>query len=139
MGGTFRRGSDFGRLEMQMKNLFVFLLAVAIVLPLATAYNCTKLEGENKNVCNYIESQSWSQSEKDSVIQDAIDNGKTLDGNFESIIGKPVGVIKLNTIEEVDIKISDENKKFLIDFSSFSVFGYVVYSFLKKYYLLLNL
>jgi hypothetical protein len=139
MGGTFRRGFDFGRLEMQTKTFIVFLMAVAIVLPLATAYNCTALKGENKNICNYIEIQSWSQSEKDLVIQDAIDSGGTLNGNFESVIGKPVEVIKLNKIEEVDVKISDKNKKFLIDFSSFSFFGYVVYSFLKKYYLLLNL
>ncbi|MFA4960264.1 MAG: hypothetical protein WC548_01225 [Candidatus Pacearchaeota archaeon] len=123
---------------MQTKNLFVFLMAVALALPIATAYNCTKLEGENRNVCNYIESQSWSQSEKDSVIQNLIDNGGSLNGNFESIVGKPVAVIELNKIEEVD-QISDENKKFLIDFSSFSLFGYVVYAFLRKYYLLLNL
>jgi hypothetical protein len=123
---------------MQTKNLFVFLMAVATVLPLATAYNCTALEGENKNICNYIESQSWSQSEKDSVIQDAIDRGGTLNGNFESVIGKPIPEIQLNKIEEVEL-ISDENKKFLIDFSSLSVFGYVVYSFLKRYYLLWRL
>ena len=119
---------------MQMKNLFVFLMAVALALPLATAFNCTKLSGENKNVCNYIEGQPWSQSEKDSVIQDAIDNGESLNGNFESIMNKPVPTIQLNKPEKVDM-ISEENKKFLIDLSSLSVFGYVIYAFLKSYLL----
>lgn len=123
---------------MQMKNFFVFLMAVALALPLATAFNCTALDGENKKICNYIEDQPWSQSEKDSVIQNAIDNGETLNGNFESIMDKPVPEeIQLNKIEEVE-PISEENKKFLIDLSSLSVFGYVVYSFLKRYYLLLR-
>lgn len=120
-----------------MKTFFVFLMAVAWLLPLATAFNCTALDGEEKRICNYIEDQPWSQSEKDSVIQDAINNGETLDGNFESIIGKPVPEIQLNKIEEIK-PISDENKEFLIDFSSLSLFGYVVYAFLKRYYLLLG-
>jgi hypothetical protein len=110
-----------------------------LALPIATAYNCTKLEGENRNVCNYIESVGWSQPDKDSVIQNIVDSGGgSLNGDFVSIVGKPFGVIELNKIEEVD-KISKENKKFMIDFSSLSIFGYVVYSFLKNYYLLLNL
>ena len=122
---------------MQMKTFFVFLMAVAIVLPLATAYNCTALDGEEKRICNYIENQDWTQNEKDEVIQDAIDNDETLDGNFESIMGKPVGTIQLNDMQEVSI--SEENKEFIIDFSSFSIFGYVIYAFLKKYYLLWRL
>jgi len=124
---------------MQMKTFFVFLMAVAIVLPLATAYNCTALDGENKRVCNYIEDQSWSQSEKDSVIQEVINSGGSLNGDFESILDKPVeDTIQLNKLEEVGPMISDENKEFLIDFSSISLFGYVVFTFLKKYYLLLR-
>ena len=35
---------------MQMKNLFVFLMAVALALPLATAFNCTALHGEDKKI-----------------------------------------------------------------------------------------
>ncbi|MFH0711550.1 MAG: hypothetical protein V1889_00310 [archaeon] len=121
-----------------MKNLFVFL-AVALALPLATAFNCTALDGENKKVCNYIESTDWPQSEKDFIIKDMINSGGSLNGNFESILNKPVeNTIQLNKLEEVDLKISDENKKFLIDFSSISIFGYVIYAFLKKYYLLLR-
>ncbi|MFA5061394.1 MAG: hypothetical protein WC494_03720 [Candidatus Pacearchaeota archaeon] len=119
---------------MQMKNLFVFLMAVALALPLATAFNCTALDGENKKVCKYLEGQPWSQSEKDSVIQEMIDNGGTLNGNFESIVNKPVPTIQLNKPEKVDL-ISDDNKKFLIDLSSLSVFGYVIYAFLKSYFL----
>lgn len=117
------------------KTFFVFLMAVAIVLPLATAYNCTALDGSNKDICNYIEDQNWPQDEKDSVIQDAIDNGGSLDGAFESIIGKPVPVIPLSKVEEIE-PISDENKEFLIDMSQISIFGYVVYEFLKRYSLL---
>ena len=124
---------------MQMKTFFVFLMVVALALPLATAYNCTALDGENKRVCNYIEGQSWPQSEKDSVIQDMIDFGGSLNGDFESIMNKPVeDTIRLNKLEEIGLEISDENKDFLIDFSSISVFGYVIYAFLKEYYLLLR-
>jgi hypothetical protein len=119
---------------MQMKNLFVCFMAVALALPLATAFNCTALDGENKKTCNYIESQPWSQSEKDYVIRDMIDNGGTLDGDFESIMNKPVPIIQLNKPEKVDM-ISEENKKFLIDLSSLSVFGYVIFAFLKSYIL----
>ena len=120
-----------------MKKLFVFFMAVALVLPLATAYNCTNLDGEEQNICNYIEDQNWNQEEKDEVIQDAIDSGSSLDGNFNSIINKPVETIQLNKIQEVNI--SEDSKEFLIDFSSISIFGYVIYAFLRKYYLLLNL
>ena len=125
---------------MQMKNLFIFLMAVALTLPSATAFNCTGLEGEEHNVCNYIESTSWSQSEKDTIIQNMINSGgASLDGDFDSILNEPAeDTIQLNKLEEVDLKISDENKEFLIDFSSISIFGYVVYSFLKRYYLLLR-
>jgi hypothetical protein len=117
---------------MQMKKLFVFLMAVAIVLPLATAFNCTSLKGENKKVYRYIEKQPWSQSEKDSLIQELVDNGGSLNGDFNSIMGKPVPEIQLNKVEEVDL-ISEENKKFLIDLSSLSIFGYIVWAFLKSY------
>jgi len=118
---------------MQMKTFFVFM-AVALVLPLATAFNCTALHGEDKKICNYIEDQDWKQRDKDNIIQDMINNKGSLNGDFESIIGKPVDIIQLNKIQEVSI--SKENKEFLIDISSFSILGYVVFSFLKKYYLL---
>jgi hypothetical protein len=123
-----------------MQKTFFIFLSVAIVLPLATAYNCTELEGENEKVCNYVENTDWPQAEKDSVIGDLISNEGSLNGNFESIITKPIKEdVKLNKLEEVDLKISEENKKFLIDFSSISIFGYFVYAFLRKYYLLLRL
>jgi hypothetical protein len=63
-----------------------------------------------------------------------IDNGGTLNGNFESIMNKPVPIIPLNKPENVDL-ISEENKRFLIDLSSLSVFGYVIFAFLKSYIL----
>ena len=99
-----------------MKKLFVFLLAVALVLPLATAFNCTKLDGEEHKICDYIEDMDWSQSEKDAVIQDMIDSGDaSLDGNFNSILGDEIeNTIQLNQLEETALKISDDNKKFLI-------------------------
>ena len=123
---------------MQMKTFFVFLMVVALALPLATAFNCTELDGEEYKVCNYIEDQSWSQEEKDEVIQDMINSGDaSLDGDFESILDKSIKeTIQLNKLEETDLEISDENKEILIDFSSFSIFGYVIYAFLKRYYLL---
>ena len=140
MGGTFRSGSNPVKLGiMQMKTFFVFLMAVAIVLPLATAYNCTRLSGEENRVCNYIEDQDWTNAEKNSVIRDMIDSGDaSLDGDFESIRDKPIGTIQLNKLEEVNLGISEENQDFLIDLSSMSVFGYIVYAFLKKYYILLR-
>ncbi|MCD4771667.1 hypothetical protein K8R30_04625 [archaeon] len=116
-------------------------MAVALALPLATAFNCTKLDGEEHKICDYIEDMDWTQDEKDEVIQDMVDSGDaSLDGNFDSILGNiPEDTIQLNKLEEVELKISDENREFLIDFSSISLFGYIVYSFLKRYYLLLHL
>ena len=115
-------------------------MAVALALPIATAFNCTELDGEEYKVCNYIEDMDWPQSEKDDVIQEMLDSGEaSLDGDFDSILDEPIeDTIELNKLEEVDLGISDENKEFLIDFSSMSIFGYVIYAFLKKYYLLLG-
>lgn len=117
------------------------LLAVALALPLATAFNCTGLDGVEYRACNYIEDTDWPQFEKDTIIQDMIDSGSiSFDGNFDSILNNPTeDTIQLNKLEEMELGVSDENKRFLIDFSSISIFGYVVYSFLKKYYLLLKL
>lgn len=122
-----------------MKRLLVFL-AVALALPLATAFNCTALDGENQRVCNYVENTDWSQHEKDIVIQDIVNSGGSLSGNFDSLVDEQnIDIIKLNKLEDYEIALSDENKTFLIDFSSISFFGYVLYAFSKKYYLLLQL
>ena len=123
-----------------MKTQFVFLLAVALGIPLATAFNCTKLNGEEYKFCNYIEDQNWPQKEKDILIQDAIDsNDASLNGNFKSTLGKEIPcTIQLNKPEIITQIISDDNRLFLIDISSISLFGYIIYAFLKKYYLLLN-
>lgn len=137
MGRTFRSGSYSRELSMQ-KTFFVFLTAVAIVLPLATAYNCTPLYGENKRVCNYVEKQNWPQSEKDSIIQDAIDSGGSLNGNFVSITTKKKKDVELNKIGDVGPLIVEEDKKFLIELSSISIFGYVIYSFGKRHLSLLS-
>ena len=123
---------------MQTKELFVFLMAVALVLPLATAYNCTALHDEEKESCIYIENTDWSQSEKDVVIQNLIDSGDvSLNGNFESIMNKPAGdEIQLNKIEEVGLSINERDKESLINLSSISLFGYIINAFVRKHYLL---
>jgi len=112
-------------------------MAVILVLPSVAAFNCSELEDEEYKICRYIEDTDWPQAEKDEAIQDAINSKTSLDGDFDSIKNKPIEEIQLNKLE-VRPKVSDENKKFLIDFSSISIFGYIVYAFLKKYYLLLN-
>lgn len=121
-----------------MKTQLVFLLAVASGIPLATAFNCTELNGEEYKFCNYIENQNWPQSEKDILIQDAIDSkSASLNGNFQPTLGKKIPcAIKLNKPEAITQIISDDNKIFLIDISQISLFGYIIYAFLKKYYLL---
>jgi hypothetical protein len=121
---------------MQLKNLFIFLMAVALALPLATAFNCTALDGEEQDVCNYIEDTNWPQEEKDEAIQNMIDSGDaSLDGDFISIFGNEFeDVVELNTQEVVGLQISEENKEFLLDFSSISFFGYLIFSFLKNYF-----
>jgi hypothetical protein len=121
---------------MQVKNLFVFLLAVALVFPLVTAYNCSSVEGEAKKICKHIEKSDWSKSEKDDAIEELIESGGSLKGDFKSIIGKSSGnKIELNKIEDIDTKLNNDDKKFIIDLSSISLIGYVVYSFIRKYYL----
>ncbi len=124
-----------------MKTQFVFLLAVAIGIPMATAFNCSKLNGEKYDFCNYIEDQDWPNSEKNIIIQEAIDSGRTsLNGNFHSTLGNEIPcTLLLSKPEPIKQLISDDNKIFLIDISSISLFGYIIYAFLKKYYLLLNL
>ena len=116
-------------------------MAAALVLPLVSAFNCTPLYGEEYKVCNYIEDTNWRQSEKNEVISNMINSGGlSLDGEFESTLNRPVeDGIQLNRQEKIELKISEENKEFLIDFSSISIFGYLVFSFLKRYYLLLNI
>jgi hypothetical protein len=122
---------------MQLKFLFIFLIAVAY-LSSATAYNCTALDGENYNVCKYIENTEWSQEEKDSVISDMINSGDaSLNGDFEPLDTNQIDdSIEFKTINNEDSKISEENKRFLLDLSSFSIFGYFIWEFLKQYFLL---
>ncbi|MFA5953329.1 MAG: hypothetical protein WC812_01930 [Candidatus Pacearchaeota archaeon] len=122
---------------MKGKILFNFLFAVAFILPLATAFNCTALNGEEHNSCIYIENTDWSQSDKDLVIQNILDSGGvSLNGDFESIFDKEINdSIKLNNIEESELKIDKENKIFLMNFSLISLFGYSLFSFLKGFYL----
>jgi len=109
-------------------------MAVALVAPLATACVCFDYNKDEHQICHYLKDEGFSRSERKMIIQEMNDSGGSLNGNFDSIIGKPVGTIQLNQIGKVGI--SQENKKFLINFSSLSIFGYVIYAFLKKYCLL---
>ncbi|MCA9487801.1 MAG: hypothetical protein KC516_02460 [Nanoarchaeota archaeon] len=116
-----------------MKLLIVFIFAVA--LPLATAFNCTSLNGENYEMCNYIENTNWPQDQKDIVIEEII--GSSMNGDFESELDQElVDPIELNELEENSLKIEEENKKFLLDISSLSIFGYFSFLFLRRYFLL---
>jgi hypothetical protein len=115
-----------------MKILIVFILAVA--LPLATAFNCTRLDGEDFEICTFIENTDWPQKEKDLVIEDLL--GSSMEGNFESELDKEIiDPIQLNKLKESEKKIEEENKEFLLDISSISIFFYFIYCFLKKYFL----
>jgi len=122
---------------MQLKYFFIFLLAVTLIQGV-TAFNCTSLEGEEQDVCEYIEDTNWPQDEKDEAIQNMIDSGgATLDGDFVSILGTEFEeVIELNSLEIIGWNISSENKTFLIDLSSLSIIGYLLFSFLKSYFYL---
>lgn len=122
---------------MQAKFLIVLFLAVAS-LSVATAFNCTALDGENYKVCKYVENTDWSQEEKDSVILDMINSGDaSLDGDFEPLDTATIdNSIELKRVQDEELKIDEENKKFLLDLSSFSIFGYFIWEFLKQYFLL---
>ncbi len=48
----------------------LFLLAVALVLPLATAFNCNELIGGDFEVCNSIQQSELTSLEKDLLVAD---------------------------------------------------------------------
>ena len=67
MGSAFRRRPNLRIVQHKMKG-FVFLLAVALALPLATAFNCNELNLEDRELCNSIQQSSLSSIEKDLLI-----------------------------------------------------------------------
>jgi TolA-binding protein len=116
-----------------MKKIFIFLLFLFLAVPLSSAYNCTALQGEAYNVCNYIEGTSWSESQKNSLIEELISNGGSLNGNFNSMKeNQELNVVQLNELQEEELKISPENKALLIDLSSLSLMGYFLFAILKR-------
>ena len=122
---------------MQAKTLFIFLLAVTLIQGV-TAFNCTDLEGEEQDVCEYIGDSDWSESYIDFVIEFLLDSEDvSLEGDFDSVMDDEIeDVIELNSLEEIGWNISGENKSFLIDMSSLSIIGYILFSFLKSYFFL---
>ena len=134
MGSSFCGKSNLGLIEM--KALLVFLLAVVIGTPITTAFNCTNLTGENQNFCDYIEKQNWPNSEKNALIEEAINSGAaTLSGNFKSTMGNQIPCpFVLNKYQKKSI-ISENNKTLLITISKISLLGLLIYIPLRKYYL----
>jgi len=122
---------------MQLKYFFIFLLAVTLIQGVA-AFNCTMLDGEEQEVCEYIEDSDWSENYIDFVIESLLDSDDvSLEGDFDSVMDDEIEeVIELNSLETIGWNISDENKTFLIDMSSLSLIGYVLFSFLKSYFYL---
>lgn len=59
-----------------MKQLFI-LLAVALLIPLATAFDCRTLNENDRYICNYIQNNNLSQAEKDLIISDIFNLNKT--------------------------------------------------------------
>jgi len=96
------------------------------------------LDGEEQEVCEYIEDSDWSENYIDFVIESLLDSDDvSLEGDFDSVMDDEIEeVIELNSLETIGWNISDENKTFLIDMSSLSLIGYVLFSFLKSYFYL---
>lgn len=120
-----------------MKKTILFLLAVALVFPVATALNCTALveEGYSKSDCKYVDATSYSKREKMILLDYISDKSGEPLKTFKYDKNTPL-TIKLDKFDNSTEKLSDDNKEFLIDLSSLSLFGYVIYEFLRKTYLL---
>jgi len=67
-----------------MKKQIFILLALALLLPSAIAFNCNSLSGGDIYVCNSIQSTNLSQTEKDILIADIFNKNKTTP-NFDFI------------------------------------------------------
>lgn len=109
--------------------LFFFLF---FLIPLVSAkFNCTYLYGEQEDMCRYIKRSDLSNSEKQSLMQEILEKGSSLNGDFSSI--------NLNNnpfqISDADAQeISEETKQIIKETLSLSLFGYIIFQFLKKYF-----
>jgi hypothetical protein len=67
-----------------MKNKIVVLIALAMLLPSAIAFNCNSLSGGDLQVCNSIQNTNLSQTDKDLLISDIFNKNKTTP-NFDFV------------------------------------------------------
>ena len=99
----------------------------------------TDLNTLKQRLRNFAEARDWDQFHSPKNLSMALSaEVAEIVEHFQWLTEEQSKSLTQNKLEEVGPMISDENKEFLIDFSSFSLFGYVVFSFLKKYYLLLR-
>ena len=100
MGSTFCRQLD-PRI-VPMKKILLFL-AVALVLPLATAFNCNQLTAGDFEICNSIQQSDMTALEKDLLIADVFKSVSYFPShdfiyswNLDLDITKPSNGIKTN-------------------------------------------
>lgn len=67
-----------------MKKQIFILLAIAVLLPSAVAFNCNSLSGGDFHVCNSIQETNLSHADKDLLISDIFNKNKT-SPNFDFI------------------------------------------------------
>ena len=67
-----------------MKALLALLIALALLLPSAIAFNCNSLSGGDLAICNSIQNTNLSQSDKDLLISDIFNSNKT-SPNFDFV------------------------------------------------------
>ena len=67
-----------------MKNKLVFVIALAMLLPSAIAFNCNSLSGGDLQVCNSIQNTNLNQADKDLLISDIFNSNKTTP-NFDFV------------------------------------------------------
>ncbi len=60
-----------------MKKQIFILLALALLLPSAIAFNCNSLSGGDAYVCNSIQNTNLTQTDKDLLISDIFNKNKT--------------------------------------------------------------
>lgn len=109
--------------------LFFFLF---FLIPLCSAkFNCTYLDGKQEDMCKYIKKSDLSEYEKQSLMQEILEEGSSLNGDFSSmnLDDNPFQVNEATTQ-----KVSQETKQTIKEILSFSLFGYIIFQFLKKYF-----
>jgi len=101
--------------------------------------NCTALveEDYSSSNCKYADKTSYSESDKLVLLKYISNTGRGTLKSFEYDKDTPL-TFELNNFE-IDQGLNDEDKGFLKDLSALSIFGYVVFAFLKRYYIVLGL